>query len=58
LHIPFKHENVTEVTRPSFPTQDTESDPHWGWWGSGNETTFYLASVRISKLSLNRGVFF
>ena len=40
-----------------LPTWDTESDPRWGWWGSGNETTFDLASVQISKRSVNRGFF-
>jgi len=31
MHIPFKHENITKVTRLSFPVQDTENNPRWGW---------------------------
>jgi len=34
--IPSKHDNVTKVTRPSFPTRSTEDDPHWGWLGARN----------------------
>jgi len=31
LHIPSEYENVTRVTRPSFPVCGTESNPCWGW---------------------------
>ena len=37
LSIPSKHNNVTKVTRPSFPACNTEDGPRWGWWGAGNE---------------------
>jgi len=30
-----EHENMTKVTRSSFPTHNTGSNLHWGWVGLG-----------------------
>ena len=32
----------TEQLTTSFPARDTESDPCWGWFGSGTETMYRI----------------
>ena len=49
LSIPSKHNNMTKVTRPSFPACNTEDDPCWGWWGLGMRLGTWYETTAVGQ---------